>query len=174
MLSVVGVCGIMDLPFVRRSRVVGEPPEMIQEPLDTSQQRKLIEQLCNSYGIAELYAFGSRAREALAWVEQGIALSPGSSDLDLGVRTKPGVRWSIVEKASAALDFEDLFHVARVDLVLLPEADPFLAAAIIRGERLFITDSHAADEYELYVLRCAGDLLPLERERIALILGLRQ
>ena len=32
---------------------------------------------------------------------------------------------------------EDLFLVPRVDLVSISEADPFLAANIIRGERLF-------------------------------------
>jgi hypothetical protein len=51
------------------------------------------------------------------------------------------------------------------------QTDPFLAAEIIRGERLFTKDEHEADEYELYVLRRAGDLAPLERERMALVLG---
>jgi hypothetical protein len=56
---------------------------------------------------------------------------------------------------------------------VLDEADPFLAAEIIRGERLYAQDTYIADEYDLYVLRRAGDLIPLERERIALILGQR-
>jgi hypothetical protein len=54
---------------------------------------------------------------------------------------------------------------------VLPEADPFLAANVIRGERLFADDRYLADLYDLYVLRRAGDLVPLERERQALILG---
>ena len=54
--------------------------------------------------------------------------------------------------------------------VALAEADPFLAANIIRGERLYALDPDEADEYELYVLRRAGDLAELERERMALIL----
>jgi hypothetical protein len=58
-----------------------------------------------------------------------------------------------------------------VDLVFLSEANPFVAAEIIRGQRLFAGDSHEADEYELYVLRRAGDLAPLERERMARVLG---
>jgi hypothetical protein len=49
--------------------------------------------------------------------------------------------------------------------------NPFLAANIIRGERLFADDSYHADKYDLYILRRAGDLSPLERERMALILG---
>jgi hypothetical protein len=61
--------------------------------------------------------------------------------------------------------------LGRVDLVFLSGANPFVAAEIIRGERLFASDSHEADEYELYVLRRAGDLAPLERERMAVVLG---
>jgi hypothetical protein len=57
-----------------------------------------------------------------------------------------------------------------VDLVVLGEADPFVAAEVIRGERLYAHDEYTADEYDLYVLRRAGDLAPLERERIALVL----
>jgi hypothetical protein len=64
-----------------------------------------------------------------------------------------------------------MLGVNRVDLVSLPDADPFLAANIIRGERLFANDSYLADEYDLYILRRAGDLIPLERERQSLILG---
>ena len=47
-----------------------------------------------------------------------------------------------------------------------------MAVEVIRGERLYAADEHEADEYELYILRRAGDLLPLERERQALVLGL--
>jgi hypothetical protein len=69
---------------------------------------------------------------------------------------------------------EDLFNVERVDLVCLPETDPFLAANIVRGERSYGRDEYEADEYDLYILRRAGDLAPLERERMALILGEKQ
>ena len=42
---------------------------------------------------------------------------------------------------------------------------------MIRGERLYAQDDHAADEYDLYVLRRAGDLAPFERARMAFVLG---
>lgn len=57
-----------------------------------------------------------------------------------------------------------------MDLVVLEDADPFLAAEIIKGERLFARDEYEADEYDLFVLRRAGDLIPFERERLNLIL----
>ena len=130
--------------------------------------------ICELYGLEALYAFGSRAHEALELVcgEKGPeqAGEAQSSDLDIGVKLKPGRRLSVEEKVCLALALEDLFGVGRVDLVLLEEADPFLAANIVRGERLYERDPHLADEYELYVLRRAGDLAPLERERLELVL----
>jgi predicted nucleotidyltransferase len=126
--------------------------------------------LCRARGIQILYAFGSRdmeAREMLAG--RCDALNASGSDLDIGVKMAGTRSLTIKEKASFALELEELFGVSRVDLVVLAEADPFLAANIIRGERLFRTDENSADEYDLYILRRAGDLAPLERERLSLI-----
>lgn len=127
--------------------------------------------LCQSYDLQILYAFGSRGREAWEWVQgKRESLSRGPSDLDVGVKPQPGADFPVRRKVELALALEDLFGVSRVDLVFLPEADPFLAANIIRGERLYAGDSHGADEYDLYILRRAGDCAHLERERLALIL----
>jgi len=129
---------------------------------------KLLSRLCEKYGINILYAFGSRGPAAARFILSGEAMPPSSSDLDIGVL--PRNPFSVKEKVQLALDLETLFDVSRVDLVILPEADPFLAANIIRGERLYANDSYLADEYDLYILRRAGDLAPLERERMELIL----
>ncbi len=130
--------------------------------------------VCRRFQIAILYAFGSRGREVWARVYQGKPLRPGPSDVDIGVRPEPGVHLSPRTKVRLSIALEDLLGASRVDLVCLPEADPFLAANIVRGERLYARDRHEADEYELYILRRAGDLAPLERERMALILGEKQ
>ena len=53
-----------------------------------------------------------------------------------------------------------------MDLILLPEADPFLALDIIKGELLYCADPDRQAEDELYVLRRAGDLAGFQRERI--------
>jgi hypothetical protein len=82
----------------------------------------------------------------------------------------PGpVAMSVREKVNLAMDLEEMLGVGRVDLVILSEADPFLAANIIRGERIFCRDPYLADEYELYILRRAGDLAPLELDRLSMI-----
>jgi uncharacterized protein len=69
------------------------------------------------------------------------------------------------------LELEDFFGVGRVDLVVLPEAPPFLASMVIQGERLYAQNADDADDYDLYVLRRAGDLLPFHRERVRMVLG---
>ena len=68
------------------------------------------------------------------------------------------------------MELEDLLDVDRVDLVIISEVDPFVAANIVRGERIYCEDEYMADEYDLYILRRAGDFIHLERERMALVL----
>jgi hypothetical protein len=93
------------------------------------------------------------------------------SDIDVGVLPLPGVKMGPREKVRLTIELEDLLQVKKVDLVVLTEADPFLAANVIRGERIYCEDEYVADEYGLYILRRAGDLIPLEEERIRLIMG---
>jgi len=125
------------------------------------------------YGIIALYAFGSRAGEVAGLVRgQLVSREHPSADLDIGVQPEPGGRLSVQEKVRLAIELEDLLGVARVDLVILPEADPFLALDIIRGELLYCADGDLQAEYELYVLRRAGDLAYYARERWSLILGM--
>ena len=137
-----------------------------------NKRQAALDQICRQFDVALLYSFGSRAAEVLGWTEERRDnLPPGPSDADIGVKGLPGRKWSVREKVHLAGALEELLGCLRVDLVSLSEADPFVAAEIIRGERLFAGDAHEADEYELYVLRRAGDLAPLERERMALVLG---
>lgn|GEM_PF-216886 len=130
---------------------------------------KAIEEICKDYGVNALYVFGSRAAEILnAMRNDAYSLTPAESDLDIGILAQSPL--SIENKVDLTLELEKLFNAPRVDLVLVPEADAFLAANIIRGERIYTKDSYFADEYELFVLRRAGDLAGFERERMALIL----
>jgi predicted nucleotidyltransferase len=144
---------------------------MVESP-DIESRREALARLCHRFHVATFYAFGSRAGEAALWLAgEPRAFERGSSDLDVGVRPVPAKSLSVEEKVRLAIALEDFFGVGRVDVVSLPEADPFLAANVVRGERLYARDEYEADEYDLYVLRRAGDLAPLERERMALILG---
>jgi len=50
------------------------------------------------------------------------------------------------------------------------KASAFLALEAISGERLYCADSTRCDEFDLYVLRRAGDLAPFEKERRRILL----
>lgn len=108
--------------------------------------------------ICALYVFGSRI--------DGTARP--DSDLDVGVLY--GSRQSVEKN----LVLEEALHRStgmRVDLVDASRATPYLALAVVRGDRIFARREVDADLFDLYVLRRAGDLLPFERARRALLLA---
>ena len=124
------------------------------------------------FGIDVIYAFGSRAREALALTSGTGTFAPlQKSDLDLAVLPCEGVTWGVDDRVLMTVAFEGVFAAPRVDVVVLPEAPPFLALAAVCGELLYARDAHREANYQLYVLRRAGDLAPFERERRAALLG---
>jgi predicted nucleotidyltransferase len=132
--------------------------------------KKQIRDIATRYGLQIIYAFGSRAKEALDLVEGTIEhFSSTPSDLDIGV--KPERLLTVEEKVKIAILFEDLFDVSRVDLIVLPEAPVFLALEIVTGEILYMQDSTYEAEYQLYVMRMAADLLPYERVKQKMIMG---
>jgi len=137
-----------------------------------TEQMEALASLADAYSLDTIHVFGSRSEEVLRFL-QGESEPPRIStfsDVDIAVRPIPGCRLSVRDKARLTARLEDLLRVSRVDLVLLPEADPFLAVNAIRGEPIYRRDKDRADEYELYLLRRAGDLAHLERERMAMIL----
>lgn len=102
--------------------------------------------------ILALYLFGSRGRRE----------ETPESDADVGVlwREEQGLR--------EVLLLEDTLERRlglKVDVVDAGRASAFLALDIIRGELVFCADADRCDEFELYVMRRAGDLAPFERER---------
>lgn len=134
--------------------------------------RSRLGSLARQYGIADVYVFGSRAHEIAARVHGSPDSSrvPPESDADIAVRPRYDVRFDAGDRVDVTLALEEIFRVPRVDLVVLPEAGAFLALAAVSGELLYCDDPTEQAEYELYVLRRAGDLLPFERERRDLIL----
>ena len=130
-----------------------------------------LEAIARRYQVEEVYAFGSRAEEVAARVRnEKTGVAHPESDVDIGVRIKAGVALGPSERVQLALEIEDLLRVSRVDLVILQEAEPFLAVEIIRGELLYTEDLNRQARYELYLLRRAGDLHPFKKERIRMIM----
>jgi len=131
--------------------------------------REQIHLIASQYRLQIIYAFGSRAKEALEMVEGRIERLPGgSSDLDIGV--KPSKPLTLEEKVRLAILLEDLFDVHRVDLVVLPEAPISLASRIVAGELLYAENPTNEAEYQLHILRQAADIAPYERLKQKMIL----
>jgi len=123
--------------------------------------------ICDRYGIDALYVFGSRALEIASLVRSGQPLiGVALSDVDIGVLPKRGIVIDPRAKVRLMAELEDLLGVGRIDLVSLPEASPFLAVEIVRGEIVHEADADRSAEYELFVQRRAADLAVFERERV--------
>ena len=107
--------------------------------------------------IVACYLFGSQAR--------GDATA--ASDVDVAALFGEAVGLDDVLRLEDALERK---LGLPVDLIDLGRANAFLALDVIRGERVYCTDEDRCDDFELYVMRRAGDLLPFERERLRLVL----
>jgi len=132
-------------------------------------KEKIIE-IAEQYNLQLIYAFGSRAEEALMMAEGKIEhLSEGPSDLDIGL--KPQNDLTIEEKVEITLALEEVFDIARVDLVVLSESPVFLSLRIVTAELLYARDTAFEAEYQLYIMRKAAELIPYERMKEKMVLG---
>jgi predicted nucleotidyltransferase len=107
--------------------------------------------------VRALYVFGSRVT----------GTARPESDLDVGVL------FTAPQPLEATLLLEEALEQAiglRVDLVDVARSGAFVALDIVQGERVFTRHPVETDHFELYVLRRAGDLLPFERARRAMLL----
>jgi uncharacterized protein len=149
------------------------PRNAMQQPRNTDRPAvgNTLAALCRSFALDALYAFGSRAAEVASAARDGRPLRPhAGSDIDIGVLPQTGTRIDAQGRARLTVALETLFSNARVDLVVLPEAPPYLALDIVAGELLVAIDKDRVAEFELFVLRRAGDLAPFERERRRLLI----
>lgn len=107
--------------------------------------------------VRAVYIFGSRSKDD----------ARPASDVDLGILYKTPQALSTTMRLG--LELEGTIG-RKVDLVDAARAGAFLALEVVRGERIFCRAPTETDVFELYVLRRAGDLLPFERQRQALLL----
>src|SRR6185295_8561730 len=107
--------------------------------------------------ILALYLFGSRSRGE----------ETEHSDVDVGILFRQA---QTLEDVLLLEDELDRRLGVAVDVVDAGRASAFLALDIIRGERIYCADEDRCDEFDLYVMRRAGDLAPFARERRRLLL----
>lgn len=119
---------------------------------------RIVAVLARHPDVVGAYLFGSRSRgEETERSDVDLAvLFEGETDLDRVVALEDAL-----ERAVAL----------RVDVVDVARAGAFLALDAIRGERIFERDGRRLDEFDLYVLRRAGDLAYFERERLRALLA---
>ena len=123
---------------------------------------KRLDDICREFDLLSVYLFGSRADDGLRRFH-GDVVDRQSSDLDVGVffvsrNPDPG------RLGELQVALEAVFAPLRVDLVPLDCVDPLFQFRAIDGHRIAATDSTAADERELEVMRRAADLLPFQRQ----------
>jgi predicted nucleotidyltransferase len=129
--------------------------------------------LADEFNLQVIYAFGSRAKEIFNTVHQKKHLPPASkSDLDIGI--KPEKPLSVQEKVKIAIFFEDLFDVPKADVIEISEAPITLALEIVQGELLYARDENYEAEYQLYIMSRAADLMPYERQKHKMIVGIEK
>ena len=140
-------------------------------PSETQKLGSEIAIVAERFGLSDVYAFGSRAEEIASGVPHVAASPRSASDVDIAVRSHRSRPLTPGDRVELALALEQATGRSPVDLLILPEAGPFLALAAIRGNLLYCADPVAQAEYELFVLRRAGDLAPLERDRQQIVLN---
>jgi len=123
--------------------------------------RPALDEACRGHGVLIVYIFGSRAADGCRLLA-GERIERRGSDLDIGVvfERPPG---SAGQLAGLQVALEDVFAPLRVDLVPLDQVDPLFQFRAIDGHRVFTSDAHRADVFELNVMRQAADLLPIQR-----------
>ncbi len=129
-----------------------------------------LEAIATQFGLADIYVFGSRAGEIATGAPHADTAAQTDSDVDIAVRPVRDRLLTPAERVELTLALEHALGVKQVDLLVVTEAGPFLALAVIRGNLLYRADPVDQAEYELFILRRAGDLAPLERERRELVL----
>jgi predicted nucleotidyltransferase len=119
-------------------------------------------QLCERFGLAAIYLFGSRADDGLRRLH-GEPVSREGSDLDVGVVFRDPAydprRLSLLQ-----VDLEDRFAPLRIDLVPLQRVDPLFQFRAIDGHRVAAPDATLANRWELVVMSRAEELLPIQRQ----------
>jgi len=92
--------------------------------------------------VDSIYVFGSRASEIAARLrDRSATREHPDSDVDIAIQPSQGCHLNARTRVRLTGALEDLFDADRVDLVLLPEASPFLAVEAIRGELLYCKTS---------------------------------
>ena len=119
--------------------------------------KRLID-ICEHYGIALCYLFGSQQERGKAILAgEKIAVVDEHSDIDFAVlfRTPPSAPLELYARLS--IDLQDLVAPHRADLLFLHEVDHLVQLEAIWGINVYAVDEQTKDEYEHIVMMFASD-----------------
>jgi predicted nucleotidyltransferase len=117
-----------------------------------------LQSLCEQYGIALCYIFGSQQESGKDALEgKNVAVADPESDVDVAVlfRTPPCNPVEIYARLS--MDLQDLLTPFKVDLLFLHEVDHLIQLEAIRGISAYAIDDETRDAYEHRVMALAAD-----------------
>ena len=123
---------------------------------------KRFEDICEQYGIALCYLFGSQqARGKAILAGETVPVVDEESDIDFAVlfRTPPASPLELYARLS--LDLQDLVAPHRADLLFLHEVDHLVQLEAIRGINAYSFDAQFREKYEERVMKLAADELQI-------------
>ena len=123
--------------------------------------KRLID-ICEHYGIALCYLFGSQQERGKAILAgEKIAVVDEHSDIDFAVlfRTPPASPLELYARLS--IDLQDLVAPHRADLLFLHEVDHLVQLEAIWGLTVYLYDAQLREEYEERVMKFAADELQI-------------
>lgn len=119
---------------------------------------KSINHICDQYGIALCYLFGSQIKQGLACLKgEKIDVEDAESDIDFAVSFISTPENVVETYAKLSVELEELVFPFQADLVFLHEVDHLIQLEAIQGTNIFAVDGTAKDSYELKIMAFAGD-----------------
>ena len=120
--------------------------------------------VCQNYGIALVYLYGSKAEEGLRYLRgEEVRIDDKLADIDVGVVFKeplppPGERYKLY--SNIFNEFEEIFRPLPLDLVFLEEGHSVFQVEALKGYCVYSMDEAFKDDYEEMILRRAADFRP--------------
>lgn len=123
---------------------------------------KKIEDICEEYGLALCYIFGSQ-KEAGETLLDGkcLEIEDPESDIDFAVLFISPPENPLEKYALLSLDIQDIFSPFRADLLFLHEVDHLIQLEVIKGINVFSVNEQVRESYEEKVLAFASDELEI-------------
>jgi uncharacterized protein len=119
---------------------------------------KSIINICERYGIALCYLFGSQKKQGLACLKGAkIEMEDPESDIDFAVSFISEPENAVDTYAKLSMDLGEIVFPFQADLVFLHEVDHLIQLEAIQGINVYAVDGTFRDSYELKVMAFAGD-----------------